>query len=122
MNIRRRKFLHLAAGTVALPVISRMACAQTYPSRPITLVAGAAAGGPTDTIARIITGHTGVTGSTDHYRKQRQCRWQYCSWTGRPRSARRLHAQHRRDEPFLRPGLRMQRRAERKGCQGWPSR
>src|SRR6267154_6525171 len=51
----RRKFLHLAAGAAALPAMSRVARAQAYPSRPITVVVGAAAGGPTDTIARIIT-------------------------------------------------------------------
>src|SRR5258705_4251377 len=51
----RRKFLHLAAGAAGLPVLSRLARAQSYPSRPITIVVGAAAGGPTDTIGRIIT-------------------------------------------------------------------
>src|SRR6266853_1438983 len=51
----RRKFLHLAAGAAALPAMSRVARAQAYPSRPITIVVGAAAGGPTDTIGRIIT-------------------------------------------------------------------
>jgi tripartite-type tricarboxylate transporter receptor subunit TctC len=51
----RRQFLHLAAGTAALPVISRVAKAQAYPTRPITMVVGAAPGGPTDTIGRIIT-------------------------------------------------------------------
>jgi tripartite-type tricarboxylate transporter receptor subunit TctC len=57
VKLPRRQFLHLAAGTAALPVRTRIARAQAYPSRPITLVAGAAAGGPTDTIARIITEH-----------------------------------------------------------------
>ena len=51
----RRQFLHLAAGAAALPAVTRTAGAQTYPSRPITVVVGAAAGGPTDTIGRIIT-------------------------------------------------------------------
>jgi len=51
----RRKFLHLAAGAAALPAMSRIARAQAYPSRPITIVVGAAAGGPTDTIGRILT-------------------------------------------------------------------
>jgi tripartite-type tricarboxylate transporter receptor subunit TctC len=50
----RRQFLHLSAGAAALPALSRVARAQAYPSRPITMVVGAAAGGPTDTIGRII--------------------------------------------------------------------
>ena len=33
---RRRQFLHLAAGAAALPAVSRIAWAQTYPSRPVT--------------------------------------------------------------------------------------
>jgi tripartite-type tricarboxylate transporter receptor subunit TctC len=55
MKFPRRKFLHLAAGAVTLPALSRTAWAQAYPTRPITIVVGAAAGGPTDTIGRIIT-------------------------------------------------------------------
>src|SRR5712671_851260 len=55
MKCPRRKFLHLAAGAAAVPAMSRIAKGQTYPTRPITVVVGAAAGGPTDTIGRIIT-------------------------------------------------------------------
>src|SRR5436305_4804380 len=55
MKLPRRRFLHLAAGAAALPTVSRIAKAQAYPARPITVVVGAAAGGPTDTIGRIIT-------------------------------------------------------------------
>src|SRR5947207_9932370 len=55
MNLPRRKFLHLAAGAAALPAVPRIASAQSYPTRPITVVVGAAAGGPTDTIGRVIT-------------------------------------------------------------------
>jgi tripartite-type tricarboxylate transporter receptor subunit TctC len=51
----RRQFLNLAAGAAALPAVTQIASAQTYPSRPITVIVGAAAGGPTDTIGRIIT-------------------------------------------------------------------
>jgi tripartite-type tricarboxylate transporter receptor subunit TctC len=50
----RRRFLHLAAGTAALPVVSRFARAQAYPSRPVRVLVGFAAGGPTDTQARIV--------------------------------------------------------------------
>jgi len=55
MRLPRRQFLHLAAGAAALPILSRAAEAQAYPSRPITIVVGAAAGGPTDNIGRIIS-------------------------------------------------------------------
>jgi tripartite-type tricarboxylate transporter receptor subunit TctC len=54
MKVLRRKFFHLAAGAVALPVVSRIARAQTYPSRPITMIVPFPAGGPADAIARII--------------------------------------------------------------------
>src|SRR5215510_738350 len=55
MKLPRRKFLHLAAGAAALPLAPRIARAQAYPARPVTVVIGAAAGGPTDTIGRILT-------------------------------------------------------------------
>ena len=55
MKLFRRQFLHLSAGAAAVPAMSRIAKGQTYPTRPITVVVGAAAGGPTDTIGRIIT-------------------------------------------------------------------
>ncbi len=53
----RRQFLHLAAGTVALPAVSRIARAQAYPSRPITMVVAFAAGGSGDTIMRVVADH-----------------------------------------------------------------
>src|SRR5215470_8527448 len=49
----RRQFLHLAAGTAALPAVSRIATAQTYPSRPVTIVVPYPAGGGADAIARV---------------------------------------------------------------------
>ena len=50
----RRNFLHLMAGAAALPIVSRIARAQTYPSRPVHWIVSFAAGGPNDIVARII--------------------------------------------------------------------
>ena len=54
MKFPRRNFLRLAAGAVALPAVSRIARAQTYPTRPVRIVVGFAAGGGSDIIARIM--------------------------------------------------------------------
>jgi tripartite-type tricarboxylate transporter receptor subunit TctC len=54
MNIPRRKFLHLAAGAVALPAVSRIARAQAYPTRPVRIIVGFAAGSAADINARLI--------------------------------------------------------------------
>jgi len=50
----RRKFLHLAVGAAALPTVSRVTWAQTYPSRPVRIIVGFRPGGPSDILARLI--------------------------------------------------------------------
>jgi len=52
MKLPRRRFLHLAAGAVALPVISRVAWAQTYPMRPVRMIVGLTPGSGPDILAR----------------------------------------------------------------------
>ena len=54
MKLSRRRFLHLALGATALPATSGFAWAQTYPTRPITIVVPFAVGGATDVIGRIV--------------------------------------------------------------------
>jgi Tripartite tricarboxylate transporter family receptor len=54
MKFPRRQFLHLAAGAAALPTVSRIAGAQSYPSRPVTMIVPSVAGGVVDTLGRIV--------------------------------------------------------------------
>jgi tripartite-type tricarboxylate transporter receptor subunit TctC len=54
VKIRRRQFLRLAAGAAALLTLSPIARAETYPSRPITIIVPFAVGGPTSLVARIM--------------------------------------------------------------------
>jgi tripartite-type tricarboxylate transporter receptor subunit TctC len=50
----RRQFLRLAVGAAASPAVSRAAWAQAYPARPVRLLFGFAAGGPGDTVVRLM--------------------------------------------------------------------
>jgi tripartite-type tricarboxylate transporter receptor subunit TctC len=56
MRLPRRRFLRLSASLAALPLLPRIAQAETYPSRPVRLIVPFAAGGPTDLFARLIAG------------------------------------------------------------------
>ncbi len=60
MNPPRRRLLKLAASAAALPVLAHKAAAQAYPSRPITVIVPASAGGPTDAIGRILAERMGA--------------------------------------------------------------
>src|SRR5436305_6867720 len=54
MKLHRRHLLQLAAGAAALPAMSRIANAEAYPTRPVHWIVSFTAGGPNDTVARII--------------------------------------------------------------------
>jgi tripartite-type tricarboxylate transporter receptor subunit TctC len=54
LKLLRRNFLHLAAGAAALPALSRIARAQAYPSRPITMVVTYPAGAGNDAVGRTV--------------------------------------------------------------------
>jgi tripartite-type tricarboxylate transporter receptor subunit TctC len=53
MKLPRREFLHLAAGTAALPVLPRIARADAYPSRPVRMIVGSTPGAAPDVVARL---------------------------------------------------------------------
>src|SRR6202040_1185876 len=54
VKIPRREFLQLTAGAIALPVLSDVAVAQTYPDRPAKIISGYPPGGISDTYARVM--------------------------------------------------------------------
>ena len=53
MKLPRRQFLHLAAGAAALPAMSRIASAQTYPTKPVRWIANTAAGSTVDILCSV---------------------------------------------------------------------
>ena len=54
MKLPRRQFLHLTAGATALSAVSRVARAQSYPTRPVRIIVGQTAGGGQDIFARLM--------------------------------------------------------------------
>jgi tripartite-type tricarboxylate transporter receptor subunit TctC len=54
MKRRRRQFLQMAASAASLPIVSRIAWAQTYPTRPVRWILGFPPGGPTDIVVRLV--------------------------------------------------------------------
>jgi tripartite-type tricarboxylate transporter receptor subunit TctC len=69
MRLARRQLLGLAVATTALPAISHIAMAQTYPSRPVTMLVPYSAGGATDTTGRIVAEGMRGRGSDDANRR-----------------------------------------------------
>jgi tripartite-type tricarboxylate transporter receptor subunit TctC len=77
MKLPRRQFLHLAAGAAALPAVSRIARAQSYPTRPVRIIIGFPAGTTADIIARPLgqwlSEHLGQPFLIENVRVVRKC-------------------------------------------------
>jgi len=88
LRLPRRSFLRLAAGAAALPAVSRIARAQTYPTRPITIVDAFPPGGTSSILARILSDKFSKSlGQTGHRRSTRRC-WRHAGRArGRPEHA-----------------------------------
>ena len=54
MKLSRRRSLHLAVGAAAIPTVSRISWAQSYPARPVHWIVCFSPGGPNDIVARVI--------------------------------------------------------------------
>jgi tripartite-type tricarboxylate transporter receptor subunit TctC len=59
MRFPRRTFLQLTGTAIVVPAFSRLASAQSYPSRPITMIVPFPAGGPTDVVGRVLADRMG---------------------------------------------------------------
>ena len=55
MKLPRRTLLHFVGWAAALPAVSRISWAQTYPARPVRIIVGFAAGGAFDITARLVS-------------------------------------------------------------------
>ena len=78
----RRQFLHLAAGAAALPAVSGVSWAQAYPSRPVKIIVGQAAGSASDIIARLTAQFLSEKfGNSQEQRRERPMRgWAGADW------------------------------------------
>ena len=91
MKLPLRKFLHLAAGAAALPALSRVTWAQAYPTRPVRIIVGFSAGGPTHRSMAVGASRAGVRRREPTWRRQ-----QYRHRGGREHASGRIYAAHGR--------------------------